>query len=155
VIEAVVRVHRDGVAAAGEWALYGGTGDEMASERTLRRWREVVATRLVGAAFSWLGPQLGMSWSDQAPVAAGLDLLLDRLTGPLLAGFRAVTGRAVLDKPTANPPAAAGSAARRVPGRLAPTAPPITPSPTRRRGAWSCPASREPPRPDPEQEEPP
>lgn len=155
VLEAVLRVHRDGVAAAGEWALFGGTGQEMVSERTLRRWREVVAARLVGSAFSWLGPQLGMSWSDQAPVAAQLDQLLDRLTGPQLAGFRAVTGRAVLDKPTVHPPCAAGSAARRVPGLQVPAAPPITPSPVRRRGAWSGPASREPPRPDPDQEEPP
>jgi hypothetical protein len=148
-------VHRDGARAAAEWALFGGTGEEMVSDRALRRWREVVAARLVGSAFSWLGPQLGMSWSDQAPVAAQLDLLLDRLTGPLLAGFRAVTGRAVLDKPTANPPSAAGSAARRVPGRPAPAAPPIAPLPTRPRGSWSRPASRELPRPDPEQEDPP
>lgn len=155
VIEAVVRVHRDGVAAAGEWALYGGTGDEMVSERTLRRWREVVATRLVGSAFSWLGPRLDLSWSDHAPVATQLDRLLDRITGPVLADFRAVTGGAVLDRPCARPPAAAGSAARRIPGRPAPPAPPIAPLPTRRRGAWSRPPSREPPRPDPEQEDPP
>lgn len=154
VLETVVRVHRDGVEAAGEWALYGGTGQEMVSDRTLRRWREVVRTRLVGSAFSWLGPRLGLSWSDHAPVAAQLDLLLDRMTGPVLAGFRAVTGRALLDKPS-DPLAPARSTARRIPGRLVPAPPPTTPLPTRPRGAWCRRPSREPPRPDPEEVEPP
>jgi hypothetical protein len=155
VIEAVARVHRDGVEATAEWALYGSTGEEPVSERTLRRWPELVRTRLVGSAFSWLGPQLDLSWSDQAPVAAQLDRLLDRVTGPLLAGFRALTGRALLDKPSAHPPSPARSPARRVPGRLAPALPPITPSPTRRRGAWSRLRRREAPRRDPEEVEPP
>jgi len=155
VIEAVVRVHRDGVEAAGEWALYGGTGEEMVSDRTLRRWPEVVRTRLIGSAFSWLGPQLGLSWSDHTPVATQLDRLLDRVTAPLLAGFRAVTGRAVLDKPSANSPFPARSTARRVPGRLAADPPPITPSLTRRRGAWSRLRRRESPRRDPKEAEPP
>jgi hypothetical protein len=155
VLEAVVRVHRDGVEDAGEWAMLGGAGDEMVSDRTLRRWREVVRTRLVGSAFSWLGPQLGLSWSDHTPVATQLDQLLDRVTAPLLAGFRAVTGRAVLDKPSANPPFPARSTARRVPGRLAPDPPPITPSPNRRRGAWSRLRRRESPRRDPKEAEPP
>ena len=69
VLEAVVQVHRDGIEAAGEWALYAGTGDEMVSDRTLRRWCEMVRTRLIGSAFSWLGPQLDLSWSDHRPVA--------------------------------------------------------------------------------------
>jgi hypothetical protein len=155
VIEAVVRVHRDGVEDAGEWAMLGGTGDEMVSDRTLRRWREVVRTRLVGSAFSWLGPQLGRSWSDHAPVATQLETLLDQVTEPVLAGFRAVTGRAVLDKSSANHPSPARSTARRVPGRLAADPPPITPSPTRRRGAWSRLRRRESPRRDPKEAEPP
>jgi hypothetical protein len=155
VIEAAVRVHRDGVEAAGEWAMLGGTGDEMVSDRTLRRWPEVVRTRLIGAAFSWLGPQLGLSWSDHAPVATQLEKLLDQVTDPVLAGFRALTGRAVLDKPSANPPVPARSTARRVPGRLAPDPPPIAPLPTRRRGAWSRLRRREPPRRDPKEVEPP
>lgn len=155
VIEAVVRVHRDGVEAAGEWALLGGTGDEMVSDRTLRRWREVVRTRLIGSAFSWLGPQLDLSWSDHSPAATQLETLLDRVTAPLLAGFRALTGRAVLDKPSANSPFPARSAAPRVPGRLAADPPPITPSPTRRRGAWSRLRRRESPRRDPKEVEPP
>ena len=56
VIEAVVRVQRDGVEAANEWTLYAGTGEEVVSERTLRRWRELVRTRLGGSALSSLGP---------------------------------------------------------------------------------------------------
>lgn len=155
VLEAVVRMHRDGVEAAGEWALYGGTGDEMVSDRTLRRWREVVRTRLIGSAFSWLGPQLGLSWSDHTPVATQLEEILDQVTAPVLAGFRALTGRAVLDKPSANPPSPARSTARRVPGRLAPDPPPMVPSPIRRRGAWSRFRRREPPRRDSKEVEPP
>jgi hypothetical protein len=155
VIEAVVRVHRDGVEAAGEWAMLGGTGEEMVSDRTLRRWREVVRTRLIGSAFSWLGPQLGLSWSGHTPVATQLEKLLDQVTEPVLAGFRALTGRAVLDKPSANPPFPARSTARRVSGRLAPAPPPITPSPIRRRGAWSRLRRRETPRRDPKEVEPP
>ena len=154
VLEAVVRVHRDGVEAAGEWALYAGTGEEMVSDRTLRRWREVVRTRLLGSAFSWLGPRLGLSWSGHTPVAAQLDRLLDRVTSPVLAGFRALTGRGLLDKPS-DPPAPARSTARRVPGRLAPAPPPIMPSPTRPRGAWSRLQRRDPPRRDPKEVEPP
>lgn len=155
VLEAVVRVHRDGVEATGEWALLGGTGEEMVSDRTLRRWREVVRTRLIGSAFSWFGPQLGLSWSDHAPVATQLETLLDRMTAPLLAGFRAATGRAVLDPPSANPPFPTRSTARRVSGRLAPDPPPITPSPTPRRGAWSRLRRRDPPRRHPKEVEPP
>ena len=155
VLEAVVRVHRDGIEATSEWAMLGGPGDEMVSDRTLRRWREVVRTRLVGSAFSWLGPQLGLSWSDHTPVATQLETLLDQVTEPVLAGFRALTGRAVLDKPSANPPAPARSTARRVPGRLAADPPPITPSPTRPRGAWSRLRRRESPRRDPKEAEPP
>jgi hypothetical protein len=155
VLEAVVRVHRDGIEAAGEWALFAGTGDEMVSDRTLRRWCEMVRTRLIGSAFSWLGPQLDLSWSDHRPVATQLETFLDRVTGPLLAGFRALTGRAVLDKPSPSPLSPTRSAARRVPGRLAPDPPPITSSPTRPRGAWSRPERREPPRRDPKEVDPP
>jgi hypothetical protein len=145
VLEAVVRVHRDGVEATGDWALLGGIGDEMVSDRTLRRWRKMVGTRFLGSAFSWLGPQLGLSWSDRSPVAIQLEKVLDRVTAPLLVGFRAATGRAVLDKSAGNLPAPARSAARRVPGRLAADPPPIAPLAMRRRGAWSGLRRREPP----------
>ena len=155
VLEAVVRVHRDGVETAGDWAMEGGTGEEMVSDRTLRRWPGVVRTRLIGSAFSWLGPQLGLSWSDHTPVATQLETLLDQVTAPLLAGFRAVTGRAVLDKPSTNPPFPARSTARRVPGRLAVDPPPMAPLPIRRRGAWSRLRRRESPRCDPKEAEPP
>ncbi len=155
VLEAVVRTHRDGVGAAGEWALYGGTGEEMVSDRTLRRWLEVVRTRLIGSGFSWLGPRLGLSWSDHAPVATQLEMLLDQVTGPVLAGFRALSGRAVLDKPSENPSSTARSTARRIPGRPAPALPPVTPSSTRPRGAWSRLRRRDPPRREPKEVEPP
>lgn len=155
VLEAVVQVHRDGIEAAMEWTLWGGTGEEMVSDRTLRRWREMVRTRFIGSAFSWLGPQLGLSWSDRIPVATQLEAVLDQVTAPLLASFRALTGRAVLDKSSPSPLSPTRSAARRVPGRLAPDPPPITSSPTRPRGAWSRPERLEPPRRDPKEVDPP
>jgi hypothetical protein len=150
VIESVVRVHRDGVEAASEWALYAGTGDEVVSERTLRRWREIVRTRFVGSALSSLGPMLGMSWSDasESEPASQLDLLLERLSRSALLAFRALAGHAVIDKPAPAVMALpARTTARRVQGLLIPTPPHEMPSPRLPRGAWSQPRkSRAPPR---------
>jgi hypothetical protein len=146
VVEAVVRVHRDGVEAASEWALYAGTGEEVVSERTLLRWRNIVRTRLVGSALSCLGPLLGLSWSDASEPAGQLETILERLSGTALLAFRSLTGYAVLDAPSARC-SSTRSTTRRVPGRLAPTPPHIAPSPRRPRGAWSHPRkSRAPPR---------
>jgi hypothetical protein len=128
-------VHRDGWEAAAEWALYGGTGEEVVSERSLRRWRDLIRTRVIGSAFSWLGPKLGLSWSERAPVADQLEPLLDRMTGTLLLGFRALTGRAVLDK-APDSSMATRSTARRVLGRLAADPPHTAPSSRRLRGSW-------------------
>ncbi len=151
VIEAVVRVHRDGLEAACEWTLYAGTGEEVVSERSLRRWRDLVRTRLVGSAFSSLGPQLGLTWSDASDPALQLEALLEKLSVTTLLDFRALTGHAVLDKPSGIP-SPPRSTARRVPGRLAPASPPTTPSSRRPRGAWLHHTSRGPPRSDPEEE---
>ena len=159
VLETVLRVHRDGIGAASEWALYAGTGEEMVSERSLRRWRDLVRSRLIGSAFSWLGPQLGLVWSQTAPVVPQLDILFDRFTGKLLLAFRALTGRALLDKaPGASVPTP--STAPRVLGRLAPAPPHTPPSPRRPRGSWLRGTPRESPggdapepRPPPQKEE--
>jgi len=146
VLETVVRVHRDGVEAASEWALYAGTGDEVVSEKTLRRWRDIVRTRFVGSALSSLGSMLGVSWSDASEAASQLESLLEHLSRSTLLAFRALAGHAVLDKPAVMT-VSARTTARRVPGLLTPTPPHTTPSPRLPRGAWSHPRrGRAPPR---------
>jgi len=135
VLETVVHVLRDGIQQAHEWTLFAGTGESVVSRRTLRRWSDQVRSRLVGSAWAWLGPRLGLSWSDQADAAEQLDRVLDCLTGTALLAFRDATGRAVLDKPTATPPPAP-CVTRRVAGRLAPHPPHDPPSLLRPRGSW-------------------
>jgi hypothetical protein len=149
VLETVVRMLEDGVLAAYDWTWAAGTGEAVVSQRTLGRWRDLTRRRLIGSALAWLGPRLGVSWSTAAPEAPQLGTLLDRLTGPLLAAFRAATGYAVLDKPTRRR-VPARSSGRRIAGRLAATAPPTVPLDLRRRGAWSGHHRRGPPRQAPE-----
>jgi hypothetical protein len=148
VVETVVHVLRDGVEAAHEWTGFAGTGETVVSRRTLRRWRELARTRLIGSALSWLGPRLGLHGSDSTPPADHLEALLDRLTGTVLLAFRAALGRAALDRHSDTCVAAAArSAARRIAGRQA-LVPPHDPPPARRpRGAWLPPNRRGPPRP--------
>jgi len=135
VLETVVHVLRDGIQQAHEWTLFAGTGESVVSRRSLRRWTDLVSTRLIGSAWTWLGPRVGLSWSGQTGAAEQLDRVLDHLAGPILLGFRAVAGCAVLDKPTASVPRAP-CATRPVAGRLAPD-PPHDPSPPLRpRGSW-------------------
>jgi hypothetical protein len=135
VLETVVRVLRDGIEQAYEWTLFASTGEPVVSRRTLRRWTDLVRTRLVGSAWAWLGPRLGLAWSDRQDAADQLESVLDHLAGTLLLTFRAATGRAVLDKPTVpSPPTPC--ATRRVAGRLAPRPPQDSSSPLRPRGSW-------------------
>ncbi len=141
VLETVARVHRDGIEQAHEWTLFAGSGESVVSRRTLRRWTHLVGTRLVGSAWAWLGPRLGLSWSDQQDVADQLHSVLDRLAESLLLAFRAATGYAVLDKPTAASPSAS-CATRRVAGRLTASPSHNRSSPLRPRGSW-CARGRE------------
>jgi hypothetical protein len=135
VLETVARVHRDGIERAWEWTLYAGTGESVVSRRTLQRWTRWVGTRLVGSAWVWLGPRLGLPWSDRQDAADQLDRVLDRLADTILLAFRAATGRAVLDKPTASLPQKRCTT-RRVAGRLVPHPPHDPSSPLRPRGSW-------------------
>jgi len=135
VLETAVHVLRDGIQQAHEWALFAGTGESVISQRTLQRWAELVRSRLVGSAWAWLGPRLGLSWSDQTDAAEQLDSVLDHLADGVLLAFRAATGRAVLDKPTAPSPRTPCTT-RRVAGRLSPSAPQNSSSPLRPRGSW-------------------
>jgi hypothetical protein len=135
VLETVVHVLRDGIEQAHEWTLFADRGEAVVSRRTLWRWADLVHRRFIGSAWAWLGPRLGLSWSDQQDAAQQLEVVLDHLAGTLLLTFRAATGRAVLDKPTApSPPAPC--AARRVAGRLSPTPPQDSSSSLRPRGSW-------------------
>jgi hypothetical protein len=135
VLETVVHVLREGVEQAHEWTLFAGTGEPVVSRRTLRRWADLVRSRLVGSTWAWLGPRLGLSWSDRADAAEQVDRVLDHLAGPLLLAFRAATGRAVLDKPI-TPSPRAPCPARRVAGRLTPHPPQDSSSSLRSRGSW-------------------
>lgn len=146
VLETVVRVLGEGIEPAYEWTLFAGTGESVVSRRTLRRWSGWVRQRVVGSAWSWLGPRLGWSWSDQQDAAAQLQRVLDQLLPMVLLAFRAATGRAVLDKPTV-PVSARLCSARRVAGRLAVTPPQDLSSPPRPRGSWWSPQRRRTPPP--------
>lgn len=148
VLETVARVLRDGIAPAHEWTTFAGTGESVVSRRTLQRWSAVVRTRVLGAAWSWLGPRLPWRGPDPPDAARQLDTLLDPRAGSVLLAFRAATGRAVLDKAT--PPRPVPScAARRVAGRRAPSPPHDRSSPLRPRGSWWPPPRRRGPPPDP------
>jgi hypothetical protein len=148
VLETVVRVLREGVEPTYEWTLFAGTGAPVISRRTLWRWTVLVRTRLVGSAWTWLGSRLGLSWSDELDAAEQLERVLDHLAEPVLLAFRAATGRAVLDRPTAMA-SRARSTTRRVVGRLAPRAPHDSSSAMRPRGSWLQPRRRGPPAPEP------
>lgn len=97
VIETVVHVVRDGIAAACDWTAQAGQGDELVSPRTLERWRSLVRQRVVGGALAWLLPETGAAWSKTRPEPPQLEAVLGRLTGSLLATFRATFGRGLLD----------------------------------------------------------
>jgi hypothetical protein len=144
VIETVLHVVDDGLLAAQEWVLYGGDGDELVSERTLRRWRDLTRSRLIGSALAWLGPSLGLTWSGRLQEADQLSTLLEHLTPEILLSFRARFGRAVVDKSPARPPAPQ-TLTRRVPGRLAVAPPHNPPSKLLPRGQWSYRTGRGPP----------
>jgi hypothetical protein len=97
VFETVVHVLRDGIAAACEWAVQAGHGEALVAPRTLERWRSLVRQRVVGGALAWLLPTTGASWSETHPEAPQLEAVMERLTGSLLATFRATFGRGLLD----------------------------------------------------------
>lgn len=97
VLETVVHVLRDGIAAACEWTGYAGHGEEVVSPRTLQRWRVLVRQRVVRAALAWLLPETGSSWSETRPEAPQLEAVAQGITGTLLMAFRATFGRGLLD----------------------------------------------------------
>ena len=146
VLQTVIHGLRQGVGPALEWAAAAGAGEEPVSERTVRRWTKLASSRLVGSAFSWLGPRLGWAWSDARDTADQLEALLCGLSGDLQLAFRAASGHGVLDHTSLRRlPFARRSSARPVPGRHIPTPPPDPPSILLSRGSWSRLRRRGPP----------
>jgi hypothetical protein len=90
-------VVRDGVEAACVRASEAGDGEELVSPRSLYRWNGLVRQRLLGSALSWLLPQTGSSWSENQPELPQLEALFSKITGLLLADFRATFGRGLID----------------------------------------------------------
>jgi hypothetical protein len=150
VLRTVVHALRQGVGPALEWAAEAGAGEEPVCERTVRRWTKFVTSRVVGSAFSWLGPRLGWAWSDARDTADQLERLLRDLTGDLHLAFRAASGYGVLDHASVRRPSfSRRSSAQPVPGRLAPAPPHDPPSICLARGTWWRHRRRGPPREEP------
>ena len=154
VLAAVDRVVGERVEATLAWATQrDGEGEEPVSERTLRRWRRQLETRLLGDPARWVAARLGDPTLTTDPVRLPGEAL--RLPPADLLAFRARFGRALPDTVT-RPTSAARSPSRRVPGRLAPAPPPDPPSSYHRRGRSSPRPGREgrgPPGNDPSEEE--
>jgi hypothetical protein len=143
VLETGVHIARDGVAAAYDWTWQAGRDGPPVSRRTLRRWREAIRSRVIRAAWAWLAPQTGLSWSDAQPEDPQLGNLLDRLTPTLLLSFRSQFGRALIDAAIATPTSSPSRCpSRPIPGRPTRTSSPDPPCPRRPRGAWSSSRSR-------------
>lgn len=146
VLETGDHIFRDGVEAAYDWTWQAGRDGSPVSRRTLRRWREAIRSRVIGAAWAWLAPQTGLAWSDSRPEAPQFEALLENLTPSLLLSFRSQFGRALIDPAivTSKTPLA-DCAARPVPGRPARTSSHDPPCPRRPRGTWSSSRSRKSP----------
>jgi hypothetical protein len=138
VLETAVHIFRDGVETAYDWTWQAGRDGSPVSQRTLRRWREAIRSRVIGAAWAWLGPRTGLSWSGTQPEAPQLEALIETLTPTLLLSFRSQFGRALVDpaivKSTSPSPRCPS---RPIPGRRTRTSSHDPPCPRRPRGAWS------------------
>jgi hypothetical protein len=143
VLETGLHIFRDGIEAAYDWTWQAGRDGSPVSPRTLRRWREAIRSRVIGAAWVWLAPQTGLSWSDTQPEAPQLEALLESLTPALLLSFRSQFGRALIDPAIVKSKTPLSDcAARPIPGRPARTSSHDPPCPRRPRGAWSSSRSR-------------
>ena len=143
VLETGVHIFRDGVEVTYDWTWQAGRDGSPVSRRTLRRWREAIRSRVIGAAWAWIAPQTGLSWSDTQPEAPQLEALLEKLTPAILLFFRSQFGRALIDPAIVNSRTPLSDCvARPIPGRPARTSSHDPPCPRRPRGTWSSSRSR-------------
>jgi len=141
VLETTVHVLASGVNEALEWTMYAGGGEQMVSERTLRRWTRRVVSRL-GPLSDYLG--LPAQPAEAATPAEKLAWLLDQVEPADLLRFRRLTGYGLLDK-SAPEPKTSHSTARPRPGRLSPAPPHNPPSRYLPRGTRYGPHRSKPP----------
>lgn len=140
VLETTSRVLADGIGETLEWTMYAGGGEQMVSERTLRRWARRVEVRLAP-----LGDYLDLAAPVEAVTQAEkLTLLLDQVEPEDLLRFRTLTGYGLLDKPAAEPKTS-HSTARPRPGHLSPAPPHNPPSRYLPRGSRYGPHRSKPP----------
>ncbi len=123
VLETTSHVLADGLGEALEWTMYAGGGEQMVSERTLRRWARRVVSRQAP-----LGDLLGLPASPGVvTLAEKLACLLAQVQPADLLRFRVLTGYGLLDKPS-QPAKASHTTARPRPGHLSPAPPHDPPS---------------------------
>ena len=135
VLETTGYVLAKGVNKALDWASYAGRrGEQLVSERTLRRWAGRVALRLAP-----LSHYLGLAAPAEGPIR-----LLDRIEPADLLRFRLLTGYGLLDKP-ASEAKSSHTTVRPRPGHLHPAPPPNPPSHYLPRGSRYGPHRSKPP----------
>jgi hypothetical protein len=140
VLETTIHVLAHGLNEALEWTMYSGGGEQMVSERTLRRWTRRVVPRL-GPLSDYLGL---VAPPEAVTPAEKLAWLLDRIEPADLLRFRTLTGYGLLDKP-APEPKTSHSTARPRPGHLRPAPPHNPPSRYLPRGSRYGPHRSKPP----------
>ena len=140
VLETTSHVLAHGLNGALEWTMYAGGGEQMVSERTLRRWARRVVPRLAP-----LGDLLGHPAPAEAvTLAERLVWLLEWIGSADLLRFRTLTGYGLLDKPS-QPANASRTTARPRPGHLRPAPPHDPPSRYLPRGSRYGPHRSKPP----------
>jgi len=123
VLETTSHVLASGVNEALEWTMYAGGGEQMVSERTLRRWTRRVVSRLAP-----LSDYLGLTAPTEAVTPVEKQVwLLEQVEPADLLRFRTLTGYGLLDKP-AGEPKTSHSTTRPRPGHPHPAPPHNPPS---------------------------
>ncbi len=140
VLETINHVLAAGLNEALEWTMYAGGGEQMVSERTLRRWTRRVVSRL-GPLSDYLGL---VAPPEAVTPAEKLALLLDQIEPADLLRFRTLTGYGLLDKPAPEPKTSLTTVRPR-PGHLPPAPPHDPPSHYLPRGTRYGPHRSKPP----------
>lgn len=149
VLETTSHVLTDGLNEALEWTMYAGSGEQVVSERTLRRWTRRVVPRL-----GPLSDYLGLHAPPEAvgTPARRLVWILDRIEPEDLLRFRTLTASGLLDK-SSSPPKASHTTVRPRPGHLGPAPPHDPPSRYLPRGSrYGSHRSKSPPEGEPKED---